>query len=276
MLAVVCHIERSFFDLAPSTTCPWKRELNKFTFRASLALGRFYLSRPVSMFVYIRRSFPLRGIGQNLQFCRRGATGGTGGGTQIPETWLQALWTSFLVVWNVIRLHPLTRGGGGGGGERRLNSERYDAVRWRHLLLRIWVFFDWLLPFRNRKPFIIPKAVELNGITKHNKCKCEEFFFQTRRGGGICSYDVIMHNSHSDVSLLRAPHWLGGEDVWHSRLPFLPRHQTERPGRSLIYLIRQGKNCVFFLTNLVTMKTPNDERQTWKMAGTTMLGAPIF
>ena len=39
-------------------------------------------------------------------------------------------------------------------------------------------------------------AVELNRITKHNKSKCEEFFFQTRRGGEICSYDVIMHKGH--------------------------------------------------------------------------------
>ena len=41
----------------------------------------------------------------------------------------------------------------------------------------------------------IPKAVVLNGITKHNKCKCKELFFQMRRGE-ICSYDVIMHKDH--------------------------------------------------------------------------------
>ena len=42
----------------------------------------------------------------------------------------------------------------------------------------------------------IPKAVELNRITKHIKCKCKEFFFQTRHGGEIWLYDVITHKGH--------------------------------------------------------------------------------
>ena len=49
-------------------------------------------------------------------------------------------------------------------------------------------------------------AEELNRITKHNKCKCEEFFFQTRRGGEICSYDVIMHKWHSALASFITAH----------------------------------------------------------------------
>ena len=49
-------------------------------------------------------------------------------------------------------------------------------------------------------------AEELNRITKHNKCKCEEFFFQTRRGGEICSYDVIMHKCHSALASFITAH----------------------------------------------------------------------
>ena len=41
---------------------------------------------------------------------------------------------------NFIRFFPLPRGG---AGEKRLNSERYNVVRWRHVLFWIWkVVFD--------------------------------------------------------------------------------------------------------------------------------------
>ena len=152
--------------------------------------------------------------------------------------------------------------GGGGGGERRLNSERYNAVRERELLLRIWVFFDWLLPFRNRKPFIIPKAVELNRITKHNKCKCEEFFFLTRRGSGICSYDVIMHEPFRRLSPPRAPLVRGWRRMTFQTTFLAP--PPDRAPREIPNLSdpTRKKLRFFFLTNLVTMKTPNDERQT--------------
>ena len=42
-----------------------------------------------------------------------------------------------------------------------------------------------------------PKAVNLKRIPTHKECKCREFSLQTRLGGEICSFDVIMHKGHS-------------------------------------------------------------------------------
>ena len=39
----------------------------------------------------------------------------------------------------------------------------------------------------------IPKAVELERIPAHKKCKCKEFCFQMRLGGEIYSFDVITY-----------------------------------------------------------------------------------
>ena len=41
----------------------------------------------------------------------------------------------------------------------------------------------------------IPKAEQLKRIFTPKKSKCEEFCLQTRLGGEICAYDVIMHKA---------------------------------------------------------------------------------
>lgn len=94
--------ERLSFDLASSTNCLWKWELNNFlvfylfpvAVRSGLhsLVGNLPFTQFLCLFTYLRCSFPLRADWPKLTALSMGnLRGGTGGRIQITETWLQAL-----------------------------------------------------------------------------------------------------------------------------------------------------------------------------------------